>query len=586
MPPAAVAVIELTRAGLSVEYTDSMPKAIRIADLFCGAGGTSQGAVEAVEALGYRAELTAINHWAVAVATHTANHPGSRHLCASLDAVNPRDLYGDDELDLLWASPECTHHSVARGGKPINDQSRATAWCVVRWAEALRPAVILVENVKEFLTWGPLIRKRVKGKLEWVPDPKHKGEIFHSWVKNLEAIGYRVEWRMLCAADYGDPTTRKRLFIYAVRGRRKIIWPEPTHAAPNHQLSTLNHQQADLVGGKRMPWRTAREIIDWTVIGKSIYTRKKPLAAKTLERIYIGLQRFGLAPFMVPQHRGGDPVRSLEMPVPAITTTSRGVGIAQPFLVELRGDPIDHSKGSARSLDDPMPTLTAGGTHLGLAQPYLVQTNHGNGAERAHPGRSSPDSRRTRPLTDPLPTVAGNRGEWALCEPFLVEYRGTERTRSVDDPTSTVTAGGNHLGLVQPFIIPHFGERNGQRPRTHSVDDPLPTVTSHGAGALVQPYLVKYFGTGGARPVTEPLDSVTTKPRFGLVQPNIELNGEKYRLDIHFRMLKWRELARAQGFHDTYQFTGTSTDIIKQIGNAVPRKLACALVRSALSQQP
>jgi len=174
--------------------------------MFCGAGGTSAGATEAIEALGYRAILTAINHWPVAVATHEANHPGARHFCASLDALNPRDLYRDGELDVLWASPECTHHSVARGGKPINDQSRATAWCVVRWADALRPGVILVENVPEFRTWGPIGS-------DGRPLKSRKEEVFRSWISTLDAIGYKVDHRILVAADYGDPTTRRRLFI-------------------------------------------------------------------------------------------------------------------------------------------------------------------------------------------------------------------------------------------------------------------------------------------------------------------------------------------------------------------------------------
>lgn len=234
-------------------------KILHAADLFCGAGGTSTGLMEACDELGIATELTAINHWDVAVATHTANHPCARHLCASLDNLNPRDLFGDGELDLLWASPECTHHSIARGGKPISDQSRATAWCVVRWAEALRPQVILVENVREFAGWGPI---GSNGR----PLKKRAGDVFRAWCGALESLGYRVEWRVLCAADYGDPTTRRRLFVYAVRGRRKVVWPEPTHC-PDGETDLL---------GRRLPWVTAREIIDWSLPGKSIYARKRP----------------------------------------------------------------------------------------------------------------------------------------------------------------------------------------------------------------------------------------------------------------------------------------------------------------------
>ena len=175
----------------------------RIADLFCGAGGTSAGAIEAIEAIGLTPELTAVNHWDVAIETHTKNHPDMRHLCTGVDAVNPRDLFQEDELDLLWASPECTHHSIARGGKPCNDQSRSTAWCVIRWAEALRPPVILIENVPEFQTWGPI---GTNGR----PLASRKGETFRAWLAAIESLGYKTDYRLLCAADYGDPTTRDR----------------------------------------------------------------------------------------------------------------------------------------------------------------------------------------------------------------------------------------------------------------------------------------------------------------------------------------------------------------------------------------
>lgn len=185
------------------------PKTYTIADLFCGAGGTSTGAVEAAKEAGYKVELTAINHWPIAVATHTTNHPDARHLCTSIDDVDPRKLYKMGGLDLLWASPECTHHSRARGGKPMNDQSRATGHCVTRWAEALMPPVILVENVPEFLDWGPI---GTNGK----PLVSRKGTTFRAWVQMLESLGYSVEWRILCAADFGDATTRQRLFVQAV----------------------------------------------------------------------------------------------------------------------------------------------------------------------------------------------------------------------------------------------------------------------------------------------------------------------------------------------------------------------------------
>lgn len=383
----------------------------RIADLFCGAGGTSAGAVEAAIALGRHPEVTAVNHWDVAIATHTANHPGSRHLCTGVDAIKPTDLFAEGELDLLWASPECTHHSVARGGKPINDQSRSTAWCVTRWAAELRPAVILVENVPEFETWGPI---GSNGR----PLASKKGEVFQAWLQTLRSLGYKVDYRLLCAADYGDPTTRTRLFVQAVRGRRKIVWPEKTHS-----------READLLTTRR--WSPARDIIDWKLPAQSIFERNKPLSPKTLARIEAGLRKFGL-------------------------------------------------KG---------------------------------------------------------------------------------------------------------FIVPQFGERPGQEPRTHDLEQPAPAVTSHGAGALVQPFIIpQHASNGQPHDIDEPTPTVTCKERFGLVRPVVEIDGNRYLLDIRFRMLQPHELALAQGFPAGYKFTGTKTDQVKQIGNAVPRRLARAIVGAVLSQ--
>jgi DNA (cytosine-5)-methyltransferase 1 len=527
---------------------------ITAADLFCGAGGTSQGLVEAALESGRKLELTAVNHWPVAVATHSENHPDARHLCASLDSVNPRSLFNEDALDLLWASPECTHHSIARGGKPMNDQSRATAWCVVRWAEALRPKVILIENVKEFLSWGPI---GTNGQ----PITKRKGELFRAWVAALEACGYRVEWRTLCAADYGDPTTRRRLFIYAVRGRRKIVWPEPTHA-PKESVDMFSHA--------RKPWVPAREIIDWNLKGNSIYKRKRPLAEKTMRRILIGLERFGLAPFIVPQQQGGKPVHAVENPLNTITTTSRGIGVAEPFLIKLQGT------STAAGVDQPAPTITAGGGHLGLVQPYLVQTNHGNGDAEG-------DNRRSKPVTEPLPTVAGNRGEWAVCEPFIVgiDHHGGNgnAVRPIDAPISAVTTKQRHA-VCQPFIVGVGGPERAVEPQPTS--KPLNTVLCRNNSALIEPYLIKFYGTDDGQPVSEPLATVTTKDRFGLCQPQIEVNGEKYLVDILFRMLKPEELARAQGFPRGYKFTGNTSEVVKQIGNAVPKNLAKALAKSAM----
>jgi len=544
------------------------------ADLYCGAGGSSKGLIDACAAAGADMELIAINHWDIAIKTHSRNHPGAKHLCTSLDAVDPKKLVPGGRLDILIASPECIHFSIARGGRPMSDQSRSSAWQILRWAEALYIDNILIENVREFLDWCPL---GADGR----PLKSKKGETFKAFIAALRSLGYKVEWRVLNAADYGDPTTRERLFIMAKRGNRRITWPVPTHAARTKQTSLF---------AQHKPWRTAREIIDWSVRGKSIFTRKKPLAPATLARIAAGLKKFG----------GKN---------------------AEPFLVILRGNQ------DVRSIDQPTPTVTTSGAHLGVCEPFVLQQQSG-GAPRS--------------VDNPLPTVATD-GAIALIEPFLVGAGGpvySGKPKSVNEPMNTVLTE-NHLGLVQPFMIPFFGERDGQDPRVHSIDEPLPTVTGHGAGALVQPFLMtmehggrllnaddpmptitsgdgfglvepfilpqfgestprsidrplgvvtttsrgvglvepfitSYYGTENVSPVDDPLPTATTKDRFGLV----ECDG--IRLDILFRMLQPRELARAQGFPDDYVFEGTREQIVRQIGNAVPRRLARALCAEML----
>jgi DNA (cytosine-5)-methyltransferase 1 len=457
-----------------------------MADLFCGAGGTSEGAVQALTAMGYAPRLTAVNHWDIAVATHTANHPAARHFCASVDSLNPREIYAGTRLDLLWASPECTHHSNARGGAPVNDQSRATAWCVVRWAEALKPGVVLVENVPEFENWGPTTagaRPR--------PIRSKKGQTFRAWVAAMESLGYRADHTLLCAADFGDPTTRRRLFVQFVRGKRNIVWPEPTHGKAG----------ADLFG-ERKAWRGAKEIIDWTKKGKSIYGRKKPLADNTMRRILAGLKQFGMKGFV------------------------------------------------------------------------MSVTHHGNDGARC----MSPDG--------PLPTVTcAHRGELALLQPYVVEWdqqASAGGVRGADEPLSTVCTKARH-GVAQPYLVEYHGDAQGAE-RVRSVEEPLPTVDCSPRFGLARPYLVGYYGNGTAHSVEEPVPTVTTHDRYGLARPVVEWNGKRYEVDILFRMLNAQELAGAMGFPKGYLFTGNNTEVVKQIGNAVPCGLSRALAAAAVSQ--
>ncbi len=488
---------------------------LRVADLFCGAGGTSTGLARAAEQSGRTVELLAVNHWEVAVATHAANHPRAKHVHAPLEGIDPRSAIGSRKLDVLVASPECTHHSSARGGRPMNDQSRASAWHVLTWAQAVEPEWIIVENVPEFRTWGPIGRN---GR----PMKSRTGETFRAWIAALESLGYSVAHRILNAADYGDPTTRRRLFVVARRGRHKPAWPAATHRDPR--------LGADLFSGGIAPWRTAREaVIDWSLRGSSIFNRKRPLAEATLRRIAEGIRRFA-GPH------------------------------AEDFLVLLRGT------GTARSCDTPLPALTAGGTHLGLAS-YLVPFY----GER--PGQAP----RTHDVGAPLPTVT--------CDPrfglsHLVQYNGTCGARAVDEPLPTATAR-DRFGLVEPFIaqVNHGdnppGSGRGNACRVRSTGEPLSTVTASSRGlALVEPFLLGQQSGGAARPVSAPTPTVSTDGAISLVEP--------CDLDILFRMLQPHELAAAMGFPRDYQFTGNRGDVVRQIGNAVPVGVATALCTAAI----
>jgi DNA (cytosine-5)-methyltransferase 1 len=332
-------------------------KTLRMADLFCGAGGTSEGALQAFRAMGYSVELTAVNPWDIACATHGQNHPDARTLCTSVDALEPSRLFPDG-LDLLWASPSCTHHSNALGGRPCEEQSRATGWCVARWAESRKPPVILVENVREFQNWGPL---GTNGR----PIKSKQGATFRAWVQALRSFGYRVEWRVLCAADYGDPTSRERLIVQAVRGKRRIVWPDPTHA-PAHA--------ADMFA--RLPWRPASDIIDWTLPMRSIYERKKPLAANTLRRIEAGLRKYG-SPVLIAMEHGGRPL-PIDSPLPTVTC-AKGGAFALAYLLP------QQSGGQLRPVTDPVPTVSTAGAIS------LIVEYYGNGGARL--------------ISEPLPTV-------------------------------------------------------------------------------------------------------------------------------------------------------------------------------------
>lgn len=607
------------------------------ADQFCGAGGFSQGLrwaideIEREQGVPITLRLVAINHWDVAIATHSANHPTVDHICDQLEKADPRALFPSGRLRILISSPECTHFSRALGGKPRNWQSRATSKYVIKWASQLKIDDIVIENVADFRTWGPLYRKHSDPNMIGKPIQNRKGQYFRAFIRKLETMGYRVEHRLLTCADYGDPTSRQRLFIRARLGDAPIRWPDVTHA-PKAKVKAL----ARMLGRPLDPYHTAREIIDWGDLGESIFNRAKPLAPNTMRRIFAGLSKFSGVPFMVPLHseRNGQAARthSVDAPTPTIATqrnpllvqpflvefhagpasdnrtkpvdaplptqdTSNRFGVAQPFLVKLYGT------SDAAPADQPLPTVTAEGQHLGVAQPFLFQMEHSTDASGHERRVFTPDQplptvtargafgvatpfvlgqqscAAPRDVDEPLPTVAG-AGAISLIRPFVLSIRGGEdgytRGHEIDEPLRAITAH-NPMALVQPdgFILP---VNHGADMRTHSVDEPMRTITSVDAWGLASPFLIKYYGTGDGQSVEDPLSTVTGRDRFALCVPLV--SGYAI-LDIYFRMLRPRELARAHSLGH-YTFTGSRENIVKQIGNSVPSLTAKGLCYSAL----
>lgn len=443
----------------------------------------------------------------------------------------------------------CTHHSNARGGKPRDDQSRATAWHVVRWAEALRPKVVLVENVREMLTWGPL---GSDGK----PLKSRRGETWAAWVNALRSVGYTVGHRLVNAADYGGATTRTRLFVVAVRGRRAVPWAESTHA---------KDPVADGLFASRKPWRAAREVIDWTLPGKSIFGRKNPLKPNTLKWIAEGIRRFwGVdpEPFLIGQQSGAVP-RGVGHPTPTIAA-SGAISVIQPFVI---GTGQQNARGSyVYGSDRPLPTVTSADNH-GVVQPFVLAP------EGIHRGNAPRD------VGQPLPTITAGRGGGHIVQPFVMHQTHGGRLHDPANPLPTVTgAHRGEMSVIEPFLVPtNYGEHSQQRPRTHAVGSPMPTVVGSVTHAVIELFLVKYYATGGACDVADPLDTLTGRDRFGLVTPAGLI------ADVLFRMLQPHELAAAMGFPAGYVFKGRREDVVKQIGNAVEVHVAQAHLTELLT---
>lgn len=596
----------MIRPQLSLDLNSEL-----IVDNFAGGGGASTG-IEL--ALGRCVDL-AINHDAEALAMHQMNHPQTRHLQEDIWHVDPVEVTGGRPVGLLWLSPDCKHFSKAKGGKPREKKIRGLALIGLNWVRTKRPRVMILENVEEFQTWGPLL---ADGTL----NPKAKGATFRAYVGWLRRRGYQVEWRELRACDYGAPTIRKRLFLIARCDGAPIVWPAPTHGAPASK---------EVKARKLRPWRTAAECIDWTLLCPSIFTRKRPLAPATCRRIAKGIMRYVVNcadPFIVPlTHRGeSDRVTTMGQPVPTVTAAHRGeMALVAPVLTEHANQKHERVFGA----DEPLRTQCAQvkGGHFALIAPTLVETAHGeqapNGSKRWGSGSQSTEK--------PLNTLAASNNA-ALVTTFLAKHYGGHETPGwpMSKPMSTVTAVDHH-GVVTGCLVPRYGERPGQEPRALDVKAPAPTVVPTGNGgslvaahlsklrgspeshapgqeageplhtvsaqgnhfAEVRAFLVKYYGTDQDPRLEEPLHTATTKDRFGVVT----VNGEEYSIaDIGLRMLAPSELFRAQGFPLGYVIdrgmfecreTGvreirplTKSSQVRMCGNSVCPPIAEALVRA------
>lgn len=662
-----------------------MSDVLRIVDLFAGAGGTTTGVLLAAEELGVATEAVAVNHWPTAVATHTENHRQVRHYCADIQAVDPSSVVPSGRLDLLWASPECTHHSRARGGKPVSEQKRSGADWVLDWLEALDVRCLILENVEEWLSWGDV----EDGK----PVSKTRGKLFVRWWNRLTRLGYRAEYRVLNAADYGDATTRRRLFVQARKDGKPLRWPEPTHRKPSK--AGAGPRFDDLP-----PWRPAREILDWSDLGPSLFERAKPLSLKTRLRIARGLRRYAgvLAPHYIrlldlpaedevrilerPEPTGGwhrpdeqlapgvvlpflwterenSLPRSVDVPVGTITTSpamfvttptvapftfaNREHGAARGpdepvatattatgggmYLASPRAEPFvlgQQSDSAARPTDQPIPTVATAGA-IRLFSPQVrafLDVYYGNGVadgveEPLSTTTTKPRHALVSPLVvpygpraearsagDPLPTVM-TKDRLGVASPLIVQIDQSGSAgpgvKSIDDPLATLVTKANRA-VASPFAVPFYGERPGQQPRIVDLDEPLDAVTTAGRFALVAPIASWLTPKLGERPTQEPrthdvehpLPTVTGEGAGRLTTATLEeitaaiggidprrlvwIDGVLCLLDIRFRMLFNHELAAAMGFPDGYRFSGTKTDVTKQIGNAVCVGVARALV--------
>lgn len=541
-----------------------------IVDLFAGGGGASNGAKSAIKLRNVVVkQFVAVNHWADALATHEANHPDAIHLHCAVEEVDPRKAIVGRIVDLLLAGPSCTTHSNAKGGQSRDEQSRTSPWSILNWVKDLWVRALVIENVPEFQKWGPLSSK---GK----PIKKLEGTTFNAFIEAIKAQGYVVEWRVLNSADFGDATSRRRLFILARRiGCGPIMWPVPSHVKP------AARGQLEMFAPAKPYWRPAREIIDWSIpMGPecSVFNReahgKLDLRPNTMRRIMTGLFRHGIKDMLMGQQSAAQAWPVDEAPAPTVAGAG-AISLLSPYIVKM------YKEGNSVSVEQPTPAIV-GVTKLNLAVPYLIEYHGGPNGDN-----------RTLPLDEALPTQdTSNRFALLKPQPFIVTaaHAGSDdRSRSLDKTLPVITGNGE-MWLANPYIV-QFDHGGAKSSMTQPVDLPLGAVVTKQNWAVAQPYIIKYYGAEGQfQGVDMPLGSVTTKERFALCVPLVE--GYMI-IDILYRMLHWSELAAAMSFPRSYIWMQTGKEpgtvrpatkkvITKMVGNAWPNSTGAALCFSQL----
>ncbi|MBB4185841.1 DNA (cytosine-5)-methyltransferase 1 [Sinorhizobium terangae] len=576
-----------------------------IIDSFAGGGGASTG-IE--EALG-RSPDFAINHNADALALHQANHPETHHLSENVYRLDPLDHLKGKHIGLAWFSPDCKHFSKAKGGKPVERNIRDLCWIIPGWIERIQKSggqvdVVIMENVEEFKDYGPLVQTD-RGLM---PDPERRGETFRKWCRRLRRLGGRIEYRELRACDYGAPTIRKRLFVIIRFDGQPIVWPEPTHGKPD---------DPDVIAGKKLPWRTAAECIDWSLPCPSIFDTAeqiwqnhslravRPLADATMARVARGMKRYVLdaeRPFLVQTgygERTGQAPRAMSIDKPLGTVVASGIkhNVVAPHLMTMRnaGKPFNGA-------DEPTHTITAGGAGLTLVAPVLTAAQQGGSVRSVEDPHHTISASSKDQNSVIVPTLVGCGGRAGQSRPrggdeptgtitakadgcvavaFMAQHNNDSRRiggvnpgRPVDEPMSTATQSGSQQGIVSAFVARQFGTSTG-----HALDEPAATVMADGGGKsqLVVLYLQAYYGTGDGQHETEPMRTVTTKDRHGHVEATVGV--PPFTEEQADRARQVADFMRAHGFWDDREFVTVEiageTFVIVDIGMRMltPREL-------------